>query len=76
MQFFYKVLKDHVLANGRIGPGEAKWLGEVLLEDGRVEDEERKFLREFKGQASEVAPQFEELYKECRKMPQDQHTSR
>ena len=29
--FFYKVLKDHVLANGRIEPGDVKWLREVLL---------------------------------------------
>jgi hypothetical protein len=75
-KFFYKALKDHVLANGSIGPGEAKWLREVLLDDDRIEDEERKFLRELRGEASKVSEEFEKLYKECMNMPQEQHTSR
>jgi hypothetical protein len=74
-KFFYKSLKDHVLANGFIGPGEVKWLRQVLLEDDRIEDEERKFLRELKGEASKFPKEFEELYKECMNMPQEQHTS-
>jgi hypothetical protein len=75
-KFFYKALKDHVLANGSIGPGEVKWLRDVLLDDDRIDDEERKFLRELKGEAGKFPEEFEKLYKECMKMPQEQHTSR
>ena len=75
-KFHYKILKDHVLANGFIGSGEVNWLREVLLDDDRVDDEERKFLRELKGEASTFPTEFEKLYKECMNMPQEQHTSR
>ena len=75
-KFYYKILKDHVLANGFIGPGEVKWLRESLLDDDRVDDEERKFLRELKGEARKFPKEFEKLYKEAMNMPQEQHTSR
>ena len=75
-KFHYKILKDHVLANGFIGSGEVNWLREVLLDDDRVDDAERKFLRELKGEASTFPTEFEKLYKECMNMPQEQHTSR
>jgi hypothetical protein len=75
-KFHYRILKDHVLANGFIGSGEVKWLREVLLDDDRVDDEERKFLRELKGEASTFPAEFEKLYKDCMNMPQEQHTSR
>lgn len=74
-KFFYKVLKDHVLANGFIGPSEVTWLRGVLLDDDRIVDEERKFLKELKGEASKYPKEFEQLYKECMNMPQEQHTS-
>jgi hypothetical protein len=74
-KFFYKALKNHVLANGSIGQGEVKWLRQLLLDDGRIDDEERKFLRELKGEASKFPKEFEELYNECMNMPQEQHTS-
>src|SRR5438105_1271211 len=50
-QFFYQAIKDHLLANGRIGPGEAAWLREVLFHDDKIEDEERKFLHQLRGEA-------------------------
>ena len=75
-KFFYKVLKNHVLGNGFIGPVEVTWLRDVLLDDDRIDDEERKFLRELKGEASKFPKEFEKLYKEAMNMPQEQHTSR
>jgi hypothetical protein len=79
-KFFYKVLKDHVLANGFIGPREVQWLRKVLLSDHRVDAEERKFLRELKREASKFPKEFEKLYEERMNMPQEepqeQHTSR
>lgn len=74
-KFFYKAIKDHVLANGRITAGEAAWLRQMLLADGRVEDEERKFLRQLRGEADGVSPEFEQLFRELLKQPPEQHTS-
>jgi uncharacterized tellurite resistance protein B-like protein len=74
-QFFYQAIKDHILADGRISRGEAAWLREVLFADGKIEDEERKFLHQLKGEAKEVSPEFEALFKEVMKLPPEQHTS-
>src|SRR4051812_11973134 len=43
-QFFYRAIKDHVLADGRINAEEAAWLQEMLFADGKIDDQERKFL--------------------------------
>jgi hypothetical protein len=75
-QFFYQAIKDHILANGRIGRGEAAWLEEVLFADGKIEDEERKFVQELKGEASEVSPEFEALFRKVMKQPPEPHSSR
>ena len=41
----------------------------------RIEDEERKFLHELKGEAREVSPAFDELYRDAMKQPPERHTS-
>jgi uncharacterized tellurite resistance protein B-like protein len=74
-QFFYQAIKDHILANGRIGPRKTAWLRQLLLADGKIDDEERNFVRQIKGEAKEVSPEFEALFKECMKQPPEQHTS-
>ena len=66
-QFFYKAVKDHVLADGRIGAGEAAWLRQMLFADGKVDDEEKKFLRDLKAEARSVSREFQQLYDECLK---------
>jgi hypothetical protein len=73
--FFYQALKDHILAHGRIGSEEATWLRRMLFADGKIQDEERKFLHELKGEAKVTSPEFEALFKERMKEPQEQHTS-
>ncbi len=73
--FFYQAIKDHLLANGRIGAEEAAWLRRMLFADGKFKDEERKLLRELKGEAKEVSPEFEVLFEESMKQPQEAHTS-
>ena len=73
--FFYQAIKDHILAHGRIDAEESTWLRRMLFADGKIDDLERKFLHELKGEAKEVGPEFEALFKECMKQPQDQHTS-
>jgi hypothetical protein len=72
--FYYQALKDHILADGRIDAQEAAWLRRMLFADGRIDDEERKFLHELKGEAKQVSREFELLFEECMKQPQEQRT--
>jgi hypothetical protein len=71
---FYQAIKDHVLVDGRIDAEEATWLRRVLLTDGTIKDEERKFLHELKGEARQASHEFEALFTEAMKMPQERRT--
>jgi hypothetical protein len=73
-KFFYQAIKDHILANGRIGVEKSAWLRRLLLANGRLNDEERQFLHELKGEASQVSQKFETLFNECMKEPPEQRT--
>jgi|SRR5271165_1437986 len=73
-KFFYQAIKDHILAHGRIDAEETAWLRRMLFADGKIVDEERKFLHELKGEAKQVCPEFEVLFKESMKQPPEQHT--
>src|SRR5438270_7869433 len=73
-QFFYQAIKDHILAHGRIDAGETAWLRRMLSADGRIDDEERKFLHELKGEAKHVSREFEALFGESMKQPPEQRT--
>ena len=73
-QFFYQAIKDHILAHGRIDAEEAAWLRRMLFADGKLEDEERKFLHELKGEAKQVSREFEVLFGESMKQPPEQRT--
>ena len=55
-QLFYQAIKDHILADGRIDAEEAAWLRRMLFADGKITDEERKFLHELKGEARADQP--------------------
>jgi len=66
--------KDHFLAHGRIDAEEAAWLRRMLFADGRIKDEERKFLHELKGEAKQVSREFDVLFEESMKQPPEQHT--
>jgi hypothetical protein len=74
-QFFYQAIKDHILAHGRIDAEEAAWLRRMLFADGKIDDEERKFLHELKGEAKQVSREFEVLFAESMKEPPEQRTS-
>ena len=73
-QFFYQAIKGHILAHGRIDAEEAAWLRQMLFADGKIKDEERKFLNELKGEAKKVSPEFDTLFAECMKEAPEQHT--
>jgi hypothetical protein len=74
-QFFYRAIKDHILARGRIDAEETAWLRRMISADGELEDEERKFLHELKGEAQHVSPEFETLFRESMKQPPEQRTN-
>jgi len=73
-QFFYQAIKDHILAGGRIDAEEVLWLRRMLFADGKIADEERKFLHELKGEAQQVSPEFKVLFEESMKQPPEQRT--
>ena len=73
-KFFYQAIKDHILANGWINVEEVAWLRRMLFAPGKINDEERKFLHELHGEARQVSPEFNALFNECMKEPQEQHT--
>ena len=73
-QFFYQAIKDHILAHGQINAEEAAWLRQMVCANGNIKDEERKLLHELKGEAKQVSPEFETLFKEGMKQPQERHT--
>ena len=74
-KFFYQAIKDHILADGKIDAEESAWLRQMLFADGKIDDHERKFMHELKGEAKHAGPEFEALFVECMKQPQQQHTS-
>ena len=73
-QFFYQAIKDHILAHGRIDAEEAAWLRQMLFADGKLDDEERKFLHELKGEAKQFSWEFDVLCEESMKQPPEQRT--
>lgn len=66
-RFFYQSIKRHVLTDGIINAEETAWLRKIILHDGRVNEREWKLIRELRGEASEVCPEYEELCLNCRK---------
>ncbi len=73
-QFLYQAIKEHILAHGRIDAEEVAWLRRMLFADGKIKDEERTFLHELKGEAKQASREFEVLFEESMKQPQEQHT--
>ncbi|MEZ6141499.1 MAG: TerB family tellurite resistance protein [Zavarzinella sp.] len=64
-KFFFKAIKDHVLEDGAISAEETDWLRKMIFADGRVDEREKKLLRELRGEATQKSPEFEALYAEC-----------
>lgn len=60
-ELFFPVLKEVLLADGRVGLDEQFYLLKMLYSDGEIRESERQFLRELREEALEVSPEFEEL---------------
>lgn len=61
----FAALKAAVLADGDISAKEANWLRKFLYADGKIDDDEKRFLQDLKASAKQTAPEFEELYKQA-----------
>ena len=44
-KFFFKAIKDNVLADGSIDVEEAGWLRKMLFADGKIDADEKEFLK-------------------------------
>ena len=64
-QLFFKALSDNVLQDGSIDAEEAGWLRTMLFADGKIDDNEKQFLRDLRSRAKQVAPEFQKLHDEC-----------
>ena len=62
-----KLLKDVLLADGKIDADEAALLRAEIMADGNVDDEEKAFLRELKDGVGESSAEFDALCEECLK---------
>ena len=65
MALFFNALEKNLLEDGKIDASEAGWLREMLFADGKIDDDEKKFLARLKKAAQETSPEFDRLYDEC-----------
>ena len=71
---YYRAIKDHILTGDRIDAERVAWLRRVLFADGQITDEERQLLHELRGEAQKLSHEFETLFREAMKLPQERHT--
>ena len=64
-KFFFKVIKQHLLADGTIDSERAAWLRRLILVDGKVSERELKLLREIRGEAKDISVEGHALIEEC-----------
>jgi hypothetical protein len=64
-EFVFQVVKQVILANGSIGAAEARGLRHWLLTDNRIDEDEKRLLRELKEEARHVSDEFLALYEAC-----------
>ncbi|MBN2578955.1 MAG: TerB family tellurite resistance protein [Pirellulales bacterium] len=64
-ELFFPILKDVLLADGRIGMDEQFYLLKMLYSDGHVREREKQFLQELRRNAQETTHEFEALCDEA-----------
>ncbi len=64
-KFFFKVVSENVLKDGKIDTSEASWLRTTLFADGKIDDREMAFLTNLSKKAKSKSPAFDKLYAEC-----------
>jgi carbon storage regulator CsrA len=66
-ELFFEAIKQNVLTDGVIDAEEAGWLRRMLYADGRIDEREKKFMRQLRQEAKQVSPEFQRLHDECMK---------
>ena len=66
-RLFFKAIEENVLTDGKIDAAEARWLKDMLFADGKIDDNEKKFLVRIKKAAKQTSPEFDALYDQCTK---------
>jgi uncharacterized tellurite resistance protein B-like protein len=61
---FFKAIEQNILRDGRITAKEAGWLRRMLFADGKIDDNEKKFLGRVKKAATKTSSEFDQLYQE------------
>jgi hypothetical protein len=64
-KFFFKVVKDNVLKDGKISESEATWLRANLFADKKIDDGEWAFLTDLNKKAKTKSAGFDKLYKDA-----------
>jgi hypothetical protein len=64
-KFFFKVVQDYLLKDGKISEHEAKWLRENLFADRTIDDREWALLTALNKRATSKSAGFTRLYQEC-----------
>ncbi len=64
-KFFFKIVTENVLKDGKIDSTEAGWLRDTLFADGKIDDREMAFLNNLNKKAEQKSPEFEALFTEC-----------
>ena len=63
----FECVRSVILADGVIDAAEAALLRQWIFADGKVDVDEKHWLKEFKVLADRVCPEFTALYDECMK---------
>jgi hypothetical protein len=61
----FQALKPVILADGEVTAKEAEWLRKFVFADGKIDEDEKKFLADLKASASKNSPEFLELCKQA-----------
>lgn len=64
-KFFFKVVTDTVLKDGKIDKDEVAWLRKSLFADKKIDDREYKLLTDLQKKAKTRHADFETLVKDC-----------
>jgi uncharacterized tellurite resistance protein B-like protein len=66
--FFFEAMEKHILTRKKIEAPEVKKIRKIIMSDGRVDPDEKKFLQTLANKAKKKAPSFQKLVEECMKM--------
>ena len=60
----FEAVRTYILGDGKVTPDDTAWLRTWIQADGKVNDAEKKLLKELRLLADQTCPEFQALYKE------------